>query len=232
MEFEGQKIAESNFAAKVMGAMSGAESGSAKLEKVSSLEAFIRKIFAEETKKKPRLSWGSDIPNEAKVSAGWIGKFNRFLTYIGPIGGFYIQNRMVLKSNGQEAEFEEIPDTPHRWTDRHGQVHVAPSDRETAKAAFARHIQAALAEDPLLCSVCAKHRAKDADERMAHLYNQHPAEFAAKVGLPVVTAIEQTTVGNVEKIEPEPVLYRCEEHNKSFKSSAALAGHKRFLHKG
>lgn len=235
MKFEGQTIQDSQLSAKLMGALADAEPGTPKLEKMSSLEAFIRKIYAEEIKRKPRLSWGSDIPNAEKVSASWVGKLNKRLSFVGPIGGFYIQNRMILRSNGQECSIDDVPDELHRWTDKQNMVHTAPSDRATVRVAYERHMSAAIAEDPLLCDVCGQVRSENMDQRMAHLYNAHPAEFASKVGLPVVTAVgavgeETTYTNNVPKIEPEPYEAKCGICGKVCKNQAGLAAHTRFSH--
>jgi hypothetical protein len=103
-----------------------------------------------------------------------------------------IQNRQLMNIGGQPITLEDLSDVRHKWQTKTGEVKDAPSDRETATAAWKKHMSDAIATDPMVCELCGTYRAKGGDDRMRHLYNAHPVEFAQRVGLE-----EQETSGEV-----------------------------------
>jgi hypothetical protein len=189
-------------------ALGGAEPGTGKIEKLTPLSNYIRKIFKDEYKtlKAAKLTWNPNSPPPMGDELT-VGLLNKRLAYMGPFGGrFYIQNNQILQSNGVPCAIEDVPDVPYVWTDKHGQRHEAPSDRQAIREALVRFRADALARDPLLCPVCAIERCADQDDRMRHIFKAHPVEFAEMVGLPEaeLTDIPVETLPDVPSGPTEP----------------------------
>jgi hypothetical protein len=190
MDFMGQPIPDSRFAQKIKGVLNAAEEGSGKIEKMTSLEGFIRQIFKDELAKgrASKLTWNAnkEMPHRMEPIGEWYPDmpYQRF----GQVA--VIQNRKLMNIGGQQIELSSLSDVEHTWLTKNGERKTAPSDRKTVGDAWQRHLAEAVKQDPLVCSLCRVHRADNQNERMKHLYKKHPVEFAEIVGLETATSTE------------------------------------------
>jgi len=159
---------------------------------------------------------------------------NKRLPFLGPYGGkggYYIQNCMLLDSAGNVVRLEQISDAPNTWFNKQGEKLEAPSTRATLAKMLDLHRQQAAEMDPMLCDVCMAYRAGSVDDRMRHLYHEHPADFADRIGLKVRTQVLTDIPETPEA--PEPVAHDegsgefiC-DCGKAYRSIKALKMHQR-----
>lgn len=193
------KIQESNLQQALQSSLGEAES--VKEMTVSSLEAFTRKVFADELDKtnkkkfwKTRLTWSSNDRPPAPDDK-IVGEWNQRLPYISS-RTWVVQNCSLMNAAGKRITLEDLSDSKHTWVDKHGTAHIAPSDRQIAAGALDVYRKDALAEDPLFCAFCVTetYRAKDWDDRTRHIYRKHPLEFAQMVGIPIEAKVDMVSV--------------------------------------
>lgn len=149
----------------------------------TSLRDVVKRILGEEIAKLKtvRLTWKTDTLDSPADPSLQIGKLRRDgRAFMGPIGSgrYYVQNGLVLRSNGQEVEdFATISDHKPTALQRDGNVITYKSDRELVDEHLANYMRQALALDPNLCPYCARVSAKTRQEYMRHVYSKHPNEF-------------------------------------------------------
>jgi hypothetical protein len=205
MDFMGQPIPDSRFAQKIKGVLNAAEEGSGKIEKMTSLEGFIRQIFKDEIAKgrASKLTWSTnkEMPHRMEPIGEWYPDmpYKKF----GQVA--VIQNRKLMNIGGQPIELSSLSDVEHTWLTRTGERKTAPSDRKTVGDAYERELAEGAKQDPLVCSICRTHRSDSQNDRMKHLYKKHPVEFAEIVGLEPVTTTEDVMVSSIpdEIVEAE-----------------------------
>lgn len=205
MDFMGQPIPDSRFPQKIKGVLNAAEEGSGKIDKMTSLEGFIRQIFKDEIAKgrASKLTWNSnkEMPHRMEPIGEWFPDmpYERF----GQVA--VIQNRKLMNIGGQPLKLEELSDSKHTWLTKTGERKEAPSDRETVGKAWERHLASAVKQDPLVCGICRVERSESQNARMKHLYKAHPIEFAEIVGLETKPTVEDVLVSNIpdEVVEAE-----------------------------
>ena len=158
-----------------------AEEGSIKVTRSTTPEQFIRMVLKDELEqmKKKRVTWDRGQPPPVPLDRV-VGLLNKRLAYI-QIGGYYIQNLLILDSAGREVALTDISDEKFRWRDKFQMEHVAPSTRESVRIAYEIHLKEAMKVDPMLCPIAGDYRAKDMEDRTAHLYWKHPVEFKEMV---------------------------------------------------
>jgi hypothetical protein len=202
MDFMGQPIPDSRFAQKIKGVLNAAEEGSGKIEKMTSLEGFIRQIFKDEIAKgrASKLTWNSnkEMPHRMEPIGEWFPD----MPYIRIGQVAVIQNRKLMNIGGQPITLDELSDVKHSWLTKTGERKEAPSDRETVGKAWEKHLAEAVKQDPLVCSLCKVHRADSQNDRMKHLYKKHPVEFAEIVGLET----PKTTENVMTSVIPDDVV--------------------------
>lgn len=204
MDFLGVKLADGKLSQKLKAVMNQPGIGDQKIE-VTALEAFVREVYQDEYRRgrKSKMTWNSNIERPVEESMQ-VGLWRKDLPYV-KLGDYaVIQNRQLLNIGGQPITLDEISDVKHEWLNKQGEKRYAPSDRQTATAAWQKHMTDAIATDPMICDLCGTFRARDTDDRMKHLYHKHPVEFAERVGLETQRTAE-VVVSAIPDAEP-PVI--------------------------
>jgi hypothetical protein len=179
--------------------------------KGTSIRDVVRKILGEEFEKlkKVRLTWKADSlepPSDPSLQIGKLRKDGR--PYIGPIGDgrYYIQNGIVLRSNGEEVEdLSTISEHKPVEQRRDGRIVTYKSDREMVDEALASYMRVALSLDPNLCPYCARVSARTRQDYMRHVYSKHPKEFVEEMEQGETRADVMADAHGTERMPP-PVV--------------------------
>ena len=153
----------------------------------TSIREVVQALFAEEFAKlkKVRLTWNpSTIPDSPNPKM-MVGLLRKDRPYTGPlgVGRYFVQNMMVLYSNGEpvkdmslisnEKRVERIVDGKGNFL----REQVFQSDREAVDNALRFYMQIAVRLDPNLCQFCVQFTTEDRTEYLKHLRKRHPQEF-------------------------------------------------------
>ncbi len=177
-----------------------------------SVKDVIRELFAEvwAEQKKVRLTWNPASIGEPADPGMKIGLLCKWKPYTGPlgIGRYFVQNMMVLYSNGEPVTDMTTISTEKRTeriVDGKGNFlrdQVFPSDREQVDNALRYYMQIAVRLDPNLCRYCVQFSTDDRDEYLRHMKKVHSAEFQQMLKGDDDEEPEATTAQAAEPAEP------------------------------
>jgi len=175
----------------------------------TSIKEVVQTLFAEEMAKlkKVRLTWNPGQAPEPPDPSMKIGLLCKWKPYTGPIGigRYFVQNMMVLYSNGEPVEDMSTISTEkrvERIVDGKGNFlreHTFKSDREYVDEALRFYMQIAIRLDPNLCRYCVQFSTDNRDEYILHMRQKHKPEFYK-----MLHADDPEVIPDPAPEEPEP----------------------------
>jgi hypothetical protein len=174
------------------------------------LRDYIKTVLKDEfaSLRKNRLTWKQGELEDTPVPGMQIGLLRKDKGYIGPFGGgkYYVQNGMLLRSNGTPVAVETLSKVRPKEKLKDGTEVEYPSDYERAKEIIANWLRGALALDANLCPYCAAVSPKTRKDYMAHVYNTHGKEFLADVESNEDSRLDLQADAHGEERVPYPLM--------------------------